>query len=714
MSQVIPNHVLRVGQTVCMTPKEDGGGFRQVAHPRGLSMTTKCSYYTSERSVGQMTTQVSGHRLADTALYGPMKPNSGSFNKAAEKGLHIAMNGQQTLSGNNSTNQQKAMNGSEVEVNEEEAISPSLDISIDNLNQLILQLDPTFQPLPVNTDLVKKKREPVPCRPVTANTTSPPAIKCVETNPTRAVAHENIQRSASPTPKYEGILISRGTDNNCTPNGSLIFCEPQSHASRRQDQHQGPSNGVFRQAAETIAVPSTRSRQPNSVLSSSLGSDSSFYTRPSFHTSDMSVMSTSPGSDTSYILGSAHSLTYDDTDGHQFSSRMSESPVGSVGSFSNLNSPAIMSPTSHIHRFDHGSFYHSKISTHASTKGHANSCPPSVNNSSMDIPILLVNGCLENEDLSPKSSRNLMNGPKRRGSSSFNKTYSESSIPTCSDSTVKDGQPGMKFVMDKSKLWFKPSITRDQAIEYLKDKEPGTFIIRDSTSYRGSFGLAMKVPGTPLKPDNTTNEQVRHFLIESSAKGVHLKGAAEEPYFGSLSALVYQHTINPISLPCKLHIADKGSDGDSSPECLPDATSELKTSAACNVLYLNSINTETLTGSSAIQKAASVTLEKADLQVPTIVNFKATEQGVTLTDIQRKVFFRRHYPVSTLSFCSVDPDFRKWQRQCKSSRIFGFVAKNPTDPSSNVCHVFAEYDAIQPASPLISFLTNLIQQQERV
>lgn len=57
---------------------------------------------------------------------------------------------------------------------------------------------------------------------------------------------------------------------------------------------------------------------------------------------------------------------------------------------------------------------------------------------------------------------------------------------------------------------------------------------------------------------------------------------------------------------------------------------------ACNVLYLNSINTETLTGSSAIQKAASVTLEKADLQVPTIVNFKATEQGVTLTDIQRK------------------------------------------------------------------------------
>ncbi|XP_068120719.1 tensin-4 isoform X2 [Hyperolius riggenbachi] len=696
MSQVIPNHVLRVGQTtVCMAPKEDGGSFRQTVHPKGISMATKCMYFSSETCVGQMTTQVSGHRLAETARYGG--PHSGSFNMTTEKGS-IAMNGHK---GSNGVNQHKFMNGSEADINEEEPLSPSLDISIENLNQLILELDPTFQPLPINTEVAKKRHESVACGQLPAKTTSPPAIKCVEMNPTRAVTQERVQQSSNPTTKFEGILIARGTESsNSSPSGSLIFSEPQTYINRQQGQHQNHS-----QATQIIAVPNPRPNHHSSVLSSSFGSDR-------YCTSDMSMMSTSPGSDTSYILGSTQSLPNDESDGHQFSS----SPSGSVGSFCNLNSPGIMSPTTPLLRYDHnGIFSYSKMFPHASAKGHANSCPPSVNNSSMDIPILLVNGCLENGDLSPKSSRGFFNGPRRRSSTSFNKTSSESSIPTCSDSSVKDGQTGMKFVMDTSKLWFKPNLTRDQTIEFLKDKEPGTFIIRDSTSYRGSFGLAMKVPGMPSKTGDTTNELVRHFLIESSAKGVHLKGAAEEPYFGSLSALVYQHTITPLSLPCKLLISKKAqSDGDSSPESPPDVTSDLKTSAACNVMYLNSVRTETLTGSGAIQKAVAVTFEQADLLVPTIVNFKATEQGVTLTDVQRKVFFRRHYPVSTLSFCSVDPELRKWQKHCKSSRIFGFVAKNPTDPANNVCHVFAEYDAIQPASSLISRLASLIQMQERV
>lgn len=35
-----------------------------------------------------------------------------------------------------------------------------------------------------------------------------------------------------------------------------------------------------------------------------------------------------------------------------------------------------------------------------------------------------------------------------------------------------------------------------------------------------------------LCPGEDSSDFIRHFLIESSAKGVHLKGADEEPYFG--------------------------------------------------------------------------------------------------------------------------------------------------------------------------------------
>lgn len=38
-----------------------------------------------------------------------------------------------------------------------------------------------------------------------------------------------------------------------------------------------------------------------------------------------------------------------------------------------------------------------------------------------------------------------------------------------------------------------------------------------------------------LRPGEDSSGLIRHFLIESSAKGVHLKGADEEPYFGELS-----------------------------------------------------------------------------------------------------------------------------------------------------------------------------------
>ncbi|MED6253602.1 hypothetical protein ATANTOWER_015334 [Ataeniobius toweri] len=126
----------------------------------------------------------------------------------------------------------------------------------------------------------------------------------------------------------------------------------------------------------------------------------------------------------------------------------------------------------------------------------------------------------------------------------------------------------VKFVQDSSRFWYKPGISREQAIAALKEREPGTFLIRDSNSFQGAYGLALKVATPPpnanlnSKVSDPLEQLVRHFLIETGPRGVKIKGCQNEPYFGSLSALVYQHSITPISLPCALKIPEKDLVGD--------------------------------------------------------------------------------------------------------------------------------------------------------
>ncbi|XP_047439777.1 tensin-2-like isoform X2 [Mugil cephalus] len=273
-----------------------------------------------------------------------------------------------------------------------------------------------------------------------------------------------------------------------------------------------------------------------------------------------------------------------------------------------------------------------------------------------------------------------------------------------------------KFVQDSSKYWYKPGISRDQAIAVLKDKETGTFLIRDSNSFQGAYGLALKV-ATPPPNANTSGgkgdpleQLVRHFLIETGPRGVKIKGCQNESYFGSLSALVYQHSITPISLPCALRIPEKDLVGElqemQSATNTSTAADLLKQGAACNVLYLNSVETESLTGPEAVSKATKCTLALSPRPVATVVHFKVSSQGITLTDSKRRIFFRRHYPINSVTFSSLDP---------QDQRMFGFVARRTGTATENVCHLFAEVDPEQPAVAIVNFINKVMlgPQQRR-
>ncbi|PIO76766.1 SH2 domain protein [Teladorsagia circumcincta] len=260
------------------------------------------------------------------------------------------------------------------------------------------------------------------------------------------------------------------------------------------------------------------------------------------------------------------------------------------------------------------------------------------------------------------------------------------------------------------------------AINMLRDKPPGTFVVRDSNSFPGAFGLALKVATPPpgVAPGDGT-ELVRHFLIEPSPKGVKLKGCNNEPVFGSLSALVYQHSITPLALPTKLLLPEY--DPATTPEHVSATQALLEQGAACNVAYIGSVDCESLTGSECVRRAVAITVEDAQRNVtrPVSVHFKVSSQGVTLTDNTRKVFFRRHFPVNSVIFAGMDPADRKFDNYCvigfhdacmKTARLFAIVARKPSS-MENACHVFSEFEPEQPATAVVNFINKVLFANRR-
>ncbi|CAG4944815.1 unnamed protein product [Colias eurytheme] len=256
----------------------------------------------------------------------------------------------------------------------------------------------------------------------------------------------------------------------------------------------------------------------------------------------------------------------------------------------------------------------------------------------------------------------------------------------------------VRFARDTSHYWYKPNISRDDAVAALLQLEEGAFIVRDSNSFPGAFGLAVRAGGAG---------GVRHFLVEPTARGVRLRGCPDEPVFGSLSALVYQHTVTPLALPVPLKLPDR--DPWTGGSVNAAARALLATGAACNVLLLGSENTEALTGPAAVKRAVQNILQKKGLAH--VVHFKVFGGGITLTDSARKLFFRRHYPSNMVSYAGLDPDERRYtyvdNGKQGEKRIFAFVARS-TSGADNQCHVFAELEPEQPATAIVNFVNKAL------
>ncbi|KAL3283150.1 hypothetical protein HHI36_006303 [Cryptolaemus montrouzieri] len=296
-------------------------------------------------------------------------------------------------------------------------------------------------------------------------------------------------------------------------------------------------------------------------------------------------------------------------------------------------------------------------------------------------------------------------------------TSRRSSVNSNGEPPIEVAPANVKFVRDTSKFWYKPTISREDAINILRVQQPGTFIVRDSNSFPGAFGMALRVASVPQNIQNKTfdknDELIRHYLIEPTSRGVRLKGCPNEPVFTSLSALVYQHSVTQMALPCKLVLPERDL---TNMELIGNPQQQLLTQgAACNVLYIYSMDMESLTGPQAIRKAVMSLMQKAPLPEAVVVHFKVNGQGVTLTDNKRQMFFRKHYPINTISHCGIDPDEKQWTPTLSSSgvksanRIFGFVARKPNvNNPDNQCHLFAELEPEQPASAIVNFVNKIM------
>ncbi|VUZ51720.1 unnamed protein product [Hymenolepis diminuta] len=220
-----------------------------------------------------------------------------------------------------------------------------------------------------------------------------------------------------------------------------------------------------------------------------------------------------------------------------------------------------------------------------------------------------------------------------------------------------NGQVDLSLVEATSPVWYRLKISRQEAISILKNQPTGSFLVRDSTTFKDAYGLAVKSSKPPNKPgqksgfakfmknilNDINNDLVRHYLIETvttPTRGVRIKGFSAEQVFPNLLALIQYHTQYPVALPCCLVL----------PPIPPSQTSAAITNTASNSSLRNG-NGNTNGDSDSITLVQNNGIRSLN-QTPTSFNGNAAATTATMPAIATKGGESLDAPTSSRSITS--------------------------------------------------------------
>jgi hypothetical protein len=200
-----------------------------------------------------------------------------------------------------------------------------------------------------------------------------------------------------------------------------------------------------------------------------------------------------------------------------------------------------------------------------------------------------------------------------------------------------------KDVVMKRSYWYKPDFSRDAASERMMKSQPGYFIVRDSSTVTGGYALTIRVSEEAIRaklklpPDIVvTNDMcVKHFLIQPDAQGVRLQGWSEPP-FSDLEEFILQHCQERYCLPIVLTLPTSDLESVSHPHPTPVSAKVTKRSqpqeqAATDLIYLGMVDVSN-PGSESVIASVAEQLKSLQLTKANVVNFKASKEGLTVTD----------------------------------------------------------------------------------